>query len=97
MNAQLVVCDEIGDSCEAEAIISAQNCGVPLVASAHADSISGLLRRTGIARLHSASVFAYYVGIKRQGSELFYTVSSWEDADDIIKNGGGIDSSALLA
>ena len=36
MNPQLIICDEIGDRAEAEAMISAQNCGVPFVATATA-------------------------------------------------------------
>ncbi len=65
MNAELIVCDEIGTIDEAEAIIAAQNCGVPLLATAHASSLSGLLRRTGIRLLDAAGVFGAYVGILR--------------------------------
>ncbi len=88
MNAQLIVCDEIGDVREAEAIVSAQNSGVPFLATAHADGVAGLLRRTGIARLHRAGVFGVYVGIKRRlgGGEFDYTVTSWEEADAILQN-----------
>lgn len=83
MNAQLIVCDEIGERAEAEAMVSAQNCGVPFVASAHASNVQGLLRRTGIRLLHQARVFGYYVGIRRSHSfgELHYTVTSWEEAN----------------
>lgn len=66
MNAQLIVCDEIGTVAEAEAIIAAQNCGVPLLATAHAQSFEGLLRRTGIAMLHDVRIFGAYVGIERR-------------------------------
>ena len=88
MNAQLIVCDEIGDVKEAEAIVSAQNSGIPFVASAHADCVEGLLKRTGIYRLHRARIFHSYVGIRRrQGScEFDYEVTSWEEADAIIQN-----------
>jgi hypothetical protein len=57
MNPELMVCDEIGDAEEARAIIGAQNCGVPLLASAHGADLGGLLRRTGIRELHIAGVF----------------------------------------
>ncbi len=88
MNAELIVCDEIGDVREAEAIVSAQNSGVPFVASAHADCVEGLLSRTGIYRLHRARVFDTYVGIRRkQGSgEFDYTMTSWEVADAILQD-----------
>ena len=88
MSAQLIVCDEIGDVGEAEAIMAAQNCGVPFLATAHADSIDELLRRTGISKLHSARVFGYYVGIKRRGGDFHYTFTKWEDADIALQSCG---------
>jgi stage III sporulation protein AA len=88
MNAQLIVCDEIGDTREAEAIMAAQNCGVPFLATAHADSIRELLKRTGIAKLHEARVFGCYVGIKRRGSDFNYTFTEWEDADIALQSCG---------
>lgn len=89
MSPQLIVCDEIGDVNEAEAIISAQNSGVPFVASAHGDNVHSLLMRTGIARLHNARVFCAYVGIKREGNGDFrYTVTDWEGADAILHGSG---------
>ena len=77
MNAQLVVCDEIGGVEEAEAIIAAQNCGVPLLATAHAHSLEGLLRRTPMRMLHEAGVFGAYVGIRRRAGmrDYAYTVT----------------------
>ena len=91
MNAQLMVCDEIGDKDEARAIIYAQNCGVPLLASAHGDNISGLLRRTAIMQLHTARVFGYYVKISRGriGGEYEYEIVTAEEADVLLQNSGG--------
>lgn len=88
MNAQLMICDEIGDVGEAQAIIAAQNCGVPLVASAHASSVEGLLCRTGIRMLHDARVFGAYVGIEREAfaADYRYTVTEWRDADAVLQN-----------
>ncbi len=83
MNAQLIVCDEIGDAKEAEAIVAAQNCGVPFVATAHASSVEELLRRSAILALHRARIFAHYVGLRRrvEGGDFLYTVTDWEDAN----------------
>ena len=82
MSAQLMICDEIGDVEEAEAIISAQNCGVPFVASAHADSLESLMRRSGIRKLHRAHVFGHYVRIVRDGRGGFdYDINDYEEAD----------------
>lgn len=86
MNAQLIVCDEIGDDHEAEAIVGAAGGGVPFLASAHAENVGALLRRSGIARLHRARVFGAYVGIRRLGEmgDFSYTVSEWEEADGMV-------------
>ena len=83
MNAQLIVCDEIGTEKDVEAILFAQNCGVPLLTTAHASTIEGLMRRTGIAKLHRACVFDFYIGIKRISGkdEYEYSVVSREEAD----------------
>ena len=67
LSAEVIVCDEIGDYVEAMALVSSHNCGVPLIASAHAGAVSELLRRTGIMLLHEADIFGAYVGIKRDG------------------------------
>ena len=81
MNAQLIVCDEIGDYEEAMALVSSHNCGVPLIASAHAGSLSELLSRTGIRLLHEAGIFGAYVGIRRAPKMDFsYDVTLWESA-----------------
>lgn len=65
LSAEVIVCDEIGDYTEAMALVSAHNCGVPLIASAHAGSVDELLRRTGIMLLHEANIFGAYVGLHR--------------------------------
>lgn len=65
LSAEVIVCDEIGDYVEAMALVSSHNCGVPLIASAHAGSVDELLRRTGIMLLHEADIFGAYVGIER--------------------------------
>ncbi len=86
MNPELMVCDEIGDLSEASSIIGAQNCGVPLLASAHGENISGLLKRSGIRALHDASVFGAYVRIERTASSIDYkyTVHTAKEADFYI-------------
>lgn len=81
MNAQLIVCDEIGDYEEAMTLVSSHNCGVPLIASAHASSLSELLCRTGIRLLHEAGIFGAYVGITRAAYMDFkYDITMRSDA-----------------
>lgn len=83
LGAEVMICDEIGSRADAEAICEAHNCGVPLIATAHAASVCELLGRSGIGMLHRAGTFGYYVGIRRAGNFSFsYDVCKREDADD---------------
>ena len=83
-NPQVIICDEIGDG-EASAIISAANCGVPLLMSTHGDGLSRILRRRGIAELHRAAVFDIYIGLSRDGRGGFeYSATSWESANELL-------------
>lgn len=85
MNAELIVCDELGEEREAEAIVAAAGGGVPFLATAHADRLDALLRRSGLARLHRAGIFGHYVGLRRSGTGDFcYDVCPWEDADALV-------------
>jgi stage III sporulation protein AA len=69
-NPQLIVCDEIGgEFSEAQAIAAAHNCGVPLLATAHASGMEELLKRDPIAFLHGKKIFSHYVGISRGASD----------------------------
>ncbi len=63
MNPEIIICDEIGSEADAAAIAGAQNCGVPLIASAHGASLKNLLLRRGIRLLHDIGAFGLYVGI----------------------------------
>ena len=66
MSPEVIVCDEIGDLSEAKAILSAQNTGVPFIATAHASSLRQLLLRPGIKLLDENHVFSYYINITRE-------------------------------
>ncbi len=68
LSPELIFCDEIGSEEEAKAILSAQNSGVPLIATAHADSLETLFRRSNIKRLKDAEIFRYYIGISRKAN-----------------------------
>ncbi len=74
MNAQLIICDEIGSEDEIGAICSAANGGAALLASAHANNIEGLLAKKNIYELHKSGAFGAYVGISRQEGEYRYDI-----------------------
>lgn len=84
LSAQLIVCDEIGGLQEAQEIVEAHNCGVPLLATAHAADVDELLCRPGMRLLHEARCFGAYVRLfRRPGDFVFgYDVMEWEAADE---------------
>lgn len=80
LGAQLIICDEIGSMADAHATLEAANCGVPLIASAHAASIQELLERPAIDILHRAHVFGKYAGLSRRAAGGFdYRITDWRD------------------
>jgi stage III sporulation protein AA len=95
MSAQVILCDEIGDTEEAMSLISTHHGGVPLVATAHGGTVDELLRRTGLRLLHEAGLFGAYVGIRRDGRGGFtYRVTTREAAEtgevDALPMGGAL-------
>ncbi len=56
-NPQYIICDEIGDEPEAEAISSLQHIGVPLIASAHAESFFDVKMRKNLRIMLENCVF----------------------------------------
>ena len=64
MSPQYIVCDEIGGEKETEALLSVQNCGVPIIATAHAFTLTELLNRRNIYSLYKSGSFDTYVGIE---------------------------------
>lgn len=51
LSPDLIFCDELGTTREAEAILNGVSCGVRFVVTAHAASLKELLRREGLRRL----------------------------------------------
>ena len=80
MNAQIIVCDEIGNLEDSAAIIEAQGAGVPIIASCHGKSIQDILSHNGIRNLHNHHIFEYYIGIERTKNHQFnYNITNWRE------------------
>ncbi|MDR0862042.1 MAG: Flp pilus assembly complex ATPase component TadA [Oscillospiraceae bacterium] len=75
MNPQVIALDEITAPEDVDALTRAANCGVSLIATAHADSLDDLRRRAIYRPLLELGVFEKLVRIYRQGEERRYTVS----------------------
>lgn len=75
LSPDLIVCDEIGGYEEAEAILSVASAGVPLLASAHADTLEEILSRGAIRILSDGKIFGAYIGVRKDANgKYIYTV-----------------------
>ena len=63
MNPDVIMCDEIGGLEDTKSILSAQNSGVPLIATTHAGNFEQLKRKPNINLLIQNDVFLYFAGI----------------------------------
>ena len=63
LNPDVIMCDEIGGLEDTGAILSAQNSGVPLIATCHAGDFEQLKRKPNINLLIQNDVFMYFAGI----------------------------------
>ncbi len=60
---ELIICDELSGKNDADAALFAYSCGVPIVATAHAGSVTELRARGEMRALLDAGVFESLVGI----------------------------------
>lgn len=82
MSPEVILCDEIGSPEEANAILSAQNSGVPLIATAHGDAFERLILRPSIRLLYEHRVFRYYIGLQRPPTQTrfsFDVTDTWAE------------------
>ncbi len=73
LSPEVLLVDEIGSRREAESILAVVGCGVPLVATAHAESPQDLCRRAAILPLLRAGVFENLLGLARKGGTVCAT------------------------
>lgn len=78
MSPQYIICDELGAE-EAKAVLSTQSFGVPLIATAHAESFEGLIGRTVFKELDRTGIFSTYVGLSREGRGFSFNVTERTD------------------
>ncbi len=85
LGPQLLVCDEIGNEKDASAVLNASNCGIALLASAHAATDEELLQRPLLQQLLPYRPFDVYIGISRKQNNRFcYHVRSASEAESRI-------------
>lgn len=77
MGPSCIAADEITDSEDAFALLQAANCGVRLLATAHAASVSDLLRRRIYRPLLENHVFSVFLVLKRDRSYTVERMTQW--------------------
>jgi stage III sporulation protein AA len=75
MTPELIICDEISNEDDAEAIRKATHSGVKLIATTHAGSYEELMQKEILKTLISSRTFDYYVGVQRKSGEGRYKFS----------------------
>lgn len=85
MSAQVIICDEIGNYEEAESIVYSHNCGIPLIASAHAKNMKELMQKPAIHYMYKMGIFSWFVGIKRCVDKFDYNyyITGSDEINDI--------------
>lgn len=85
MSAQVIICDEIGNYDEAESIVYSHNCGIPLIASAHAKDVKELMNKPAIHYMYEMGIFSWFVGIERNanGNDYNYHITGSDEINDL--------------
>lgn len=76
---EYIICDEIGDVSEASAICSLQHIGVPLIASAHAESYYDVKLRKSLCVLLENGVFDAIMKLYRVENQVRYEIRNVSD------------------
>ena len=84
MAPDIIICDEIGNREETDAILDNQSSGVPIIASAHGSDLSALIMRENMAKLYKSSVFGCYMGISRRSGSGKYRYEIYESEEKWI-------------
>ncbi|NLP26547.1 MAG: Flp pilus assembly complex ATPase component TadA [Clostridiales bacterium] len=69
MNPELIICDEIGNKSDVEALVRTVNSGVKIIATTHAGTLAELYKKIYIKKLLELGAFDYII-ILGSGSEL---------------------------
>ncbi len=79
MSPDVLICDEIGLNDDIAPLIECKNSGISLICSAHAGSISELLTRPSLKKLHELNTFHSYVQIRIKDRKRSYEYLKRED------------------
>lgn len=79
MTPEIILCDEISNENEANAILKASNSGVVLIATTHASTYDELISKKILKSIFDAKIFKYFVGVNRKNGEKKYNFTLNEE------------------
>ena len=80
LSPQVIICDEISGSDEANKITLQQNSGVIFIASFHADSVNSALNKEYIRKMFDDGVFSHIFLLERNGSKISFSLTEFKNA-----------------
>lgn len=83
---ELLMIDEIGPR-DTEPLLGALRCGVPIIATAHAASLSELVKKNSISPLIDAKVFGVFIEISRKNKKYKLKKYTLDDVEKALSDG----------
>jgi stage III sporulation protein AA len=78
LSPQYLLCDEIGNQADVEALLQSLHAGVRVVAAAHGDDLQKLLIRDSFSQLHQKHAFDLYCHIMQKDKKRSLEITEWE-------------------
>lgn len=72
LSPEVIIVDEIGSVGEADSLISVGKGGIPIIATAHAESLSEVLSRACVKELYEAGYFDTFIRLSRVKGKFFF-------------------------
>ena len=72
MSPEVLICDEIFTAEDSAALLAAAGAGITVLASAHGESVEGVMARDAVASLVNRGVFSSVAVISRRGADFTY-------------------------
>ncbi len=81
LSPQVIICDEIGMADDIPSILSVQNSGVPLIATAHAADMRRLMLKPNLRALCEAGVFEFFIRLEKGDEGMKVIVEGGENGN----------------
>lgn len=87
MSGEIIVVDEISSQREAEAMLGAIGAGASIIATVHAESLGGAMKREYVATLVEAGLFECVCCVSKKGGQFSFSLE--KIGDNVLKSSHG--------